>query len=375
MSRVKVTTPAHLKLVSNEDTYQFESINAQDIEPKLQPWLWPGFIPLNSVTLFAGEGGIGKSHLLIEIASKISTGEKFSACGFDHQFPQGKVVMLTAEDDFEYTIKPKLMASQADFSQIEILKMSTNMATGKKRFIDLSRELAALRLKILDFGNVKILIIDPILYFIGGVKENYNAEVSNFLGELSDFAKELEIAVVINKHFRKKSSGSSITSAMDEVGGAGSWLNSPRLSWAITRWHEDPNVIVVTNLKANIIKKTTECFAYKLMGCSVTTEAGLIIPTCRLVWLDKMIQMSADEAVNPETYEKSKGDAAFDLVVDYLKEHGQSVSKNVRAAVSAKGFSDRTYERAINQLKRDGMLIIDPGSGSNKLYTLRDMNY
>ena len=82
------------KIRADVDEYELESIVASDIVAKEQPWLWPGVIPLDTSTLFVGEGGIGKSLLLLELAAKISTGDEFKAGGESVKLPQGKVIIF-----------------------------------------------------------------------------------------------------------------------------------------------------------------------------------------------------------------------------------------------------------------------------------------
>lgn len=348
----------------------FDFVNGKDIQAKPQPWLWPGIIPDHTVTLFAGEGGIGKSQLLLEIAAKISTGEKFKAGGFDHELPQGKVLILSAEDDLEYQIKPKLIAANANYSEINFLKFSTIKNSKNKKYVDLTLHLNQLENHIAEQKNVRLIIVDPVLYFIGEIRENVNSEVSNFLGTLSEFARTNKLAIVINKHFRKKSSGITASNAVDEVGGAAAWVNSPRLAWAIARHHENQDLIVLSKMKVNITKLDSECLAYQIKETQISIHDGPVIHTTFLDWWPEMIKLTANEAINKEKYESSKLEQAYQIIVDYLKERGQSVAKHVKDHALKLGAKLKTFEYAVRQLKDDKRLKIDPGTGGNKLWTL-----
>jgi RecA-family ATPase len=55
---------------------------------KPQEWLWKDFIPKGCITLMAGQGGIGKSQFLLNLAAKVSQGESFEAGGEVHQIEQ-----------------------------------------------------------------------------------------------------------------------------------------------------------------------------------------------------------------------------------------------------------------------------------------------
>ena len=356
---------------------KLESVNASLIIPKEQPWLWRGVIPLHTLTLFAGEGGIGKSQLLLDIAAKVSTGEIFQAGGQDHKLIKGKVLILTAEDDLEYTVSLKLLSSNADLTQIEIVKTVTG-DNRKRVLINLNTQIDLIKSKINEMKNVKLIIIDPILYFIGEINDNLNSEVANFLNTLIEFAKDYDLAIIINKHFRKKSSGKNVTSAADEVGGAGAWTNSPRLSWAITRYHDDPKLNIISNIKSNITEKTEEVLAYRIKSyiVIVSSETGesTSINTTQLVWHDKMVSITANEAVNKETFDKSKKQIAADFIISYLEENGQSIAKKVKeaATVFRKDIKLRTFEDAIRDLKINKTIKIEKGFGKNKVLSLMD---
>lgn len=43
------------------------------VEARHVPWLWPGFVPLGKLTLLAGDPGLGKSFITLDLASKVTT--------------------------------------------------------------------------------------------------------------------------------------------------------------------------------------------------------------------------------------------------------------------------------------------------------------
>src|SRR4051794_37069209 len=47
----------------------------RDVQARQVRWLLPGLIPLRTLTLVAGVGGLGKSTLLAGVAAKVSRGE------------------------------------------------------------------------------------------------------------------------------------------------------------------------------------------------------------------------------------------------------------------------------------------------------------
>lgn len=49
-------------------------ILASEIDPEPMEWLWNPYIPAGEVTMLIGDGGLGKSLLMMDIASRITRG-------------------------------------------------------------------------------------------------------------------------------------------------------------------------------------------------------------------------------------------------------------------------------------------------------------
>lgn len=352
------------------NTYELESINASDIKAKSQPWLWSKVIPLDTSTLFVGEGGIGKSSLLLDVASKQTTGEEFKAGGETVKFSPGQVIILTAEDDFEYQVKPKLLAAGADHSKIEIIKTMKEKTTMTRKFVDLKGHLHLLENKINEMGNVKMIIIDPISYFTGDLKDHVNVSVANFLDSLNTMAKKYHLVIILNKHFRKQASGSNIQHAMSEVAGCGSWVNTPRAAWVIAKHPEIKDMVCMVDLKSNLKKKSFESLAYQILPTVVQCDEGSI-DTIMIDWFPNLINISAAQIMSEQVYEKSKEQAAYDFIIDHLKINGQSVRKTILDAAEKIGIKTRTFNRAIDKIKEDEIVDFTAGVGGNKLLMLR----
>ena len=84
-------------------------------------WLWPGRIPLGKLTLLAGDPGLGKSFVTLDIAARVSRGDAWPDTPLLKQTP-GDVVLLNAEDDLADTIAPRLDKANADDKRIVALE-------------------------------------------------------------------------------------------------------------------------------------------------------------------------------------------------------------------------------------------------------------
>ena len=120
------------------------------------------------------------------------------------QAPLGNVVLFTAEDDINDTIVPRLMAAGADLAPRAHLKMMRE--AGKQRMFSLISDLEALRRKVVEIGDVRMIIIDPITAYLGiGKIDSFRAtDVRAVLGPLKEFAAELRLSILGVMHFNKK---------------------------------------------------------------------------------------------------------------------------------------------------------------------------
>lgn len=360
------------------ETYKPVWVDLVALEELPQPWFWEGFIPSSTLTLFAGKGGIGKSLLLLTLAAHVSSGKSFNAGGLTHQLPHGSVLLLSAEDDPQYQIKPKLVAAEADLSKIHYIQSLAADYSRQHKFLDLNKDIDHLELKIQELKDVKLIIIDPITYFIGDIKDNYNKDVADFLQKLINLSKKYELAIILNKHLRKSANGSNGASiAADEIGGAGAWINTPRKSWLITNYHEDEKVKVITDIKSNLNEKSEKCLAFKISPYSIEAKGrrklGIIIKTTVLEWLPNLITMTADDAVNKEKYIKNKIDYAVDLIYKYIEENGQSLRQNIRDHLLKKGVAEITFKRACKLFKDQfkDVLIIEKTHNKSEQYMFK----
>jgi len=123
---------------------KIESVRASDIKPTTVKWLWPGRFALGKLGIIAGLPDEGKGLLFYYIIARITRGRPWP-CG-EGTAPLGNVILLTAEDDLQDTVIPRLIAAGADRARVEILRMVPN-GNGKRMF-SLVTDLEMLRQKI-----------------------------------------------------------------------------------------------------------------------------------------------------------------------------------------------------------------------------------
>src|SRR5262249_51172904 len=95
-------------------------IEMADIKEEKIDWLWQYRLARSEMALMAGEGGIGKSQILLAVAAALSNGSDWP--DGSGKAPVGRTIILSAEDSPETTIKPRLRALSANLDRITIVK-------------------------------------------------------------------------------------------------------------------------------------------------------------------------------------------------------------------------------------------------------------
>jgi hypothetical protein len=178
-----------------------ERARASTFEMEALDWFWTNRFALGKIGLIVGLPDEGKGQLLCYMVAQATQAGAWP-CGEGHA-PQGNVVFFTAEDDISDTVAPRLAAAGADRDRVEIVKMVRGV---KDRMFNLATDLDLLRKKILEVGDVRLVLIDPITAYLGvGKVDSFRTtDVRAVLGPLVELAAELRVAIVAVMHFNKK---------------------------------------------------------------------------------------------------------------------------------------------------------------------------
>ncbi|MGP0062543.1 MAG: AAA family ATPase [Isosphaeraceae bacterium] len=173
---------------------------ASDIKPQSVEWLWRRRVPLGMLTMFAGDPKLGKSYVTLTLAAAVSQGAPMP----DGDVPDGpaSVLIMSAEDDPSRTIVPRLIAAGADLSKVHILG-SIERGNGVEWSPSLNTDLQAIEEAAAELGDCRLILIDPISAYLGGVDDYRNAELRQLLAPLGDVAARLRSAVVLVSHLSK----------------------------------------------------------------------------------------------------------------------------------------------------------------------------
>ena len=340
---------------------------ASDIPVKPVEWLWPGRIAIGKLTLLAGEAGLGKSQVVIAMAAAITTGGLWP-CD-EGTAPLGSVIFLSAEDSAADTVVPRLMAAGANRQHVHLLRaVKTDDGKGRRTF-NLQSDLDLLASKIAEFGNVRMVCIDPISSYLGPkVNSHVNAAVRGALEPIGEMADRLRVAIVAITH-PPKGTG---TAAINRFIGSIAFVAAARAAFMVARDADDEVrrlFLPVKNNLAPVGKGLAFRLEQRLVG-----EPGASVVTSSVVWDHDHVETTADQALQAAD-ECTGGAKPREEGIEFLRDLLAASPvplpmTNIKDEAIGAGLSWRTVSRAkkllgirIVQTRYDGRMALGIAEG------------
>lgn len=185
-----------------EDQRTVELLRASDLDPMPISWLWESWLAEGKVHILGGAPGTGKTTIGIALAAIVTTGGRWpddTRCS-----TAGNVAMWSGEDDPADTLVPRLELAGADLNRVYFIKAVRK--GNEKRSFDPAIDMEPLQRKLVEIGDVRLLIIDPIVSAIAG-DSHKNAEVRRGLQPLANLAVATRCALLGITHFSKGTGG------------------------------------------------------------------------------------------------------------------------------------------------------------------------
>jgi putative DNA primase/helicase len=332
------------------------AVRFSDLAPENVRWLWPDRIPLGRITLLVSDPGLGKSLLALDIAARVSRGAPWPDANDEARMTNDEapdhssldirhssftnspasVLLLTAEDDFADTVRPRLEALGADCNRI--LGISTVPGDGANdvpRTFALKRDLARLRNLLEAMPDCRLVVIDPISAYLG----SSNADVQSLLHCLTTIARERGVAMLIVSQLRKKD-GAAIYRTMGNV----AFIAASRASWAICKDAATENKRLLLPSKNNL--------APHVAGLSYTIETGLDPRAPTIRWSSEPVTESFDYAI-AAARAAGRPDVERQYAMTWLKERLKKSpirASNAREEGEVQGISYATLRRAYREI-------------------------
>lgn len=299
---------AELKIISMDE------VPVEEVE-----WLWYPYIPFGKLTIIHGDGGEGKTTLILQLAALLSRGEKLP-CDSTEREPI-KVIYQTAEDGLGDTIKPRLLAGNADCSQIKVIDESEATLTMLDERIE----------KAIVETGARALILDSVQAYIGAkVDMNRANEVRAILSQLGRIAGQYRYAIILVGHLNKVQGNKSNYRGLGSI----DFQATARSVLIVGRLKDNPQIRVMVQDKSSLAPEG-EPIAFEL-----DKENGFR-------WLGHY-DISADDLLCGIPREK-KSEQAENLILEYLSQ-GKYPQQALLKKAQAIGISKRVLDEAKKEL-------------------------
>lgn len=320
-------------------------LRASDVKPQRLKWFWTHRIPLRKTTSLSGPPDVGKSMVTIYLAARVSSGTPWPDL-LEEPNPTGGVVIVSAEDDPEDTIVPRLIAAGADPGRVNILEateLTRDSGDRVQRAFSLD-DLAALEDAIMRTPECRLVVVDPVSAFLGSADSHKNAEVRAVLAPLAKMAARHDVAVVLVNHLNKNGSGPAVNRTMGSL----AFIAAPRAAWVCVHDKADPTRRLFLRQKLNIASQTTG-LAYRIVPSAGDPEVPVV------QWDAEPVTTTADEALADEigAGRGAGRGARVSEAVAWLKDllaNGPLPQGTIEAAAKKGDLKWRTVQRAKSRL-------------------------
>ncbi len=307
-----------------------------ELENAKPDWLWKGYLCRDALHMLAGQGGIGKTTICVNLAAIVSRGGVFPD---GQRLEKAKdVLYFTTEDDIEMTVRPRLQAAGADMDKVGIIRAIE--IDGKKVHFNPAKHMPYVAKAALESKrDIGLVIIDPIVSAISG-DHNKNEEVRRGLEPVLQMAKKLRCAVLGITHVGKGKQGAS---ASERMLGSTAFTNVARITmFAVKVEHGDgTETRHFAKEKANITSANGG-FVYSLEQKDVDD----IEDVNYIKWGAYDDRSATDILIEGDQPVEEK--SAFDEACEFLKEilkDGPVDVKDIESAARREGISMSTVRR------------------------------
>ncbi|WKU03859.1 AAA family ATPase [Micromonospora sp. HUAS LYJ1] len=343
--------------------------SAAGIKPRRVRWLWEGRVPVGEITLVAGREGAGKSTFLAWMVRAITRGEL--AGEFLGQ-PRA-VLYAAAEDSWEYTVVPRLIAAGADLELVYRVDVE-DLEHGQAKMTlpaDTADVMAAGR-----EAGAAVLMLDPGLSFLDDRIDTYRTpEVRPALEALRRHAEQYRLSVIMLCHFNKGQG----TDVLTKIAGSRAFAEVARAALAVAVDDSDDDegppddglppfadrpdrpkepresTVILSQAKNNLGRSDHPNLTYAIRDTIVETDDG-DAHVGRLHWVGQT-DRTAEQALNGIKTASSKkplGDTGQAIVnVVTAARHTQTTSEVVAALPD---FADGTVKKELRRLVDRGVL-------------------
>jgi len=333
-------------------------LRLSDVQSEAVQWIWPSWLAYGLLTILGGYGGDGKSTLLMSLVATLSRG---GVLPDGKRAPVVKTLILSAEDDVQYAIRPRLEAHRADMDKVILLK-GTDDGSGKVEWFNIRKHIEQMR-EVIETEDIGLVIIDPLSSYMPKSDRNSEGDVRDALMPLQVMMEETRVAVIGVMHVGK---ADSQRRASQRLIGSTAFTALPRSVWMVHDLpdeHQPENAgddLTVGKRKAIGIVKSNYSIPPPALAFSRPLDGALTWHGPSPVGIEACFIDDSKKAA-PRTTE------AVTWLSEFLK-GGSKYANDVANAAEEEGISEGTLRIAKRKLKVEPYK--EPGKGGRWLWKL-----
>ncbi len=301
-----------LKGNSHVDTLDFAALKdeelglvlASQVTPANVKWLWPYILARGEMALIAGEGGLGKSMFLLACATAASTGGLWPDQSVNA--PVGHSIIVSAEDNAETTLRPRLEAMGANLDRVSFCRARTLIDRDGKRLVNpMSLQTHDYWKTVLDrHPDTVLFIVDPIPSYLGrGVNDRQNNEIREVLEPfIEDVIRPRNVCFYANTHLNKSVDART---PVQRITGSIAYANIPRNVHLIIRDPDQPDRRLFKQCKCNNGPDDLLAVAYRIQKAAVK-HGEEVIETAIPAFEEQGVKIDLAEMMNGDKPRKGR---------------------------------------------------------------------
>jgi hypothetical protein len=284
--------------------------------------------------------------------------------------------MVTAEDQKDTVVVPRLMLAGADLSRIWFLE-AIKYDDDKERMFLLGEDIAVLEQIIKDVGNICMVAIDPITAFMGKINSSSPTDVRGQLGPLAKLAERTNVAFSTVTHPPKQNNQGAINSFIGsqafiaaarighlcvpemKVDSTGLAIPTGRKLFTSVQGNHQPMPAIAYLIESEIIRREPPPTGDRETDLKAHIKSiAEQIEAVKVVWFNE-IDVTADEALHTSTH---KGPSQIEQIDDFVRQElatGPVLSKELEAKGKARGFSIYQLKRSRDRLRVKAIHLSD----------------
>jgi hypothetical protein len=256
-------------------------------------WVIDRIVPLGTLTLLAGVGGLGKSALLLAWAKEITTAG-------------GDVLIVSYEDAAAQVIRPRFEALGGDLDRLH--ELYVDVLDGSVSF---PTDLGELDRHIRE-TQARAVLIDPVSASIDlKLDAHKDQDVRVVLGQLAQLAERERLAIPMNAHLNKAPSADPYL----RINGSTAFYNAARSVLTVTRDPNEPDwQRLVAHHKSNY-GQLADVERWRIEPVTVVCD-GVPIETMVMEFVEIADDVSREDVLAS----RPAGDAKLDKAIAFLRE-------------------------------------------------------